>query len=300
MEENKFKCNECGKYYKSYQSLWNHKKRFHDQIMTNIGHNDIKKNDQNMTKNDQTNKLKKTENSTCEYCNKILSAYTHLRRHLKICKTKQNIIKQNEEIIKQQNEIIKQNNEIIKQNEEIINKTSSGLTTTNNNTTNNNTTNNNTNNGTINNNINIYNFGSEKILENLPKVEAVELLCLSGYDPVLRGLKITHFSKDNPEGHTIFINNIDDKNATIYDAKKGTTISEPIEISADIAIQNTIWDLEDLKEKHKEELNKKQINNIDNIVVKDYPPHITDKFKKMAYENKDMVKKTMEQIVASK
>ena len=300
MEENQFKCNECRKYYKSYQSLWNHKKKFHSIISPNIpilssnGENNIPI----LSSNIPTKiKIKKTDQTQCEYCNKVLSSYKNLHRHIQICKTKQEIIKENEELkLKTQ----QQEQRILNIEKKLENITNKMELTTNNNITNNNTTNNNTNNGTINNNINIFNFGSEKILENLPKVEAVELLRLPGYNPVLRGLKITHFSKDNPEGHTIFINNIDDKNATIYDAKKGTTISEPIEISSDTAIQNTIWDLEELKEKHKEELNDKQLNNIDNIVVKDYPPHITDKFKKMAYENKDMVKKTMEQIVASK
>ncbi len=302
MEENKFKCDVCRKYYKSYQSLWNHKKRFHSDISSNIpiispnGENNILI----LSSNIPTKiKIKKTEQTECEYCNKCLSSYKNLHRHMQKCKTKQNIIKENEELknkTKEQEQQIlnieKKLDNINNKMEEIINKTSTGLTTYNNS--------NNTNNGTINNNINIYNFGSEKILENLPKVEAVELLRLPGYNPVLSGLKITHFSKDNPEGHTIFVNNIDDKNAIIYDAKKGTTISEPIEVSADLAIQNTIWDLEELKEKHKEELNEKQLNNINNIIEDDYPPHITDKFKKMAYENKDMVKKTIKQVVASK
>jgi hypothetical protein len=297
MEENKFRCNECNKYYKSYQSLWNHKKKFHDQNMTNNGHNDIKIHDQNMTNNGHIKKPKKTDNNICEYCNKILSAYTHLRRHLKICKTKQNIIKQNEEIIKQQNEIIKQNNEIIKQNEEIINKTSTGLITTNNNTTNNNS--NNTNNGTINNtnnNINIFTFGLETIIENLPKEDAVELLCLKGYGPLLRALMITHFLKNNPEGHNFFINDINDKYAIIYDTKTGTTIKEPIDEACDTTIQHRLVDLEELKDKHKEELNETQLNNIDYIVDNDYPPHIIDKLIKMACKNKDIVKNTLSNI----
>jgi hypothetical protein len=295
MEENKFKCAVCKKYYKSYQSLWNHKKKFHDLKMTEYDHNTINLHDQTVTKNDPIKKIKKTDNSTCEYCNKILSAYTHLRRHLKICKIKQDVIKQNEEIIKQQNEIIKQNNEIIKQNEELINKTSTGLTTT----TNNNTTNN-TNNGTINNNnnINIFQFGLETIVENLPKDDAVKLLSLHGYKPLFEAIMRTHFSKDTPEGHNIFINNIDDKYATIYDKKKGKTLTEPIDEAADTVIQGGITDLETLVYKHKEELNEKQLNNIDYIIDNDYPPHITDKFKKMAYENKDMVKKTMEQVAS--
>ncbi len=300
MEENKFKCNECNKYYKSYQSLWNHKKKFHQQIPTIHQHNDEiipTNNPQNIHKQ----KIKKTDQTECIYCNKQFSCYNSMNRHMQKCKNKQNIIKENEELknkTKQQEQqilIIEQKlDNITNKMEEIINKSSSRLTITTNNNSNN------TNNGTINNNINIFHFGSETIVENLPIDEAVELLSLHGYNPLLKALKHTHFSKDNPEGHTIFINNIDDKNATTFDAKKRRTIDEPIESAADTAIQHRIFDLEELKEKYKEELNEKQLNNIDYIIDNDYPSHITDKFKKMAYENKDMVKKTMEQVLASK
>ena len=61
------------------------------------------------------------------------------------------------------------------------------LTTTNNNTTNN-ITNNNTNNGTINNttNINVFQFGLETVLENLPKYEAVDLLRMTGFKSLIK------------------------------------------------------------------------------------------------------------------
>jgi len=296
MEENKFKCNECNKYYKSYQSLWNHKKKFHSIITQNNTikpqHNSIQTQNNSFASYTPINKL------TCKYCSKIYSRIDNLNRHKKTCKLKEEIYNQNEEIIKQQNEIIKQNNEIIKQNEELINKTSIGLITTNNNTTNNNNNSNNTNNGTINNNnINIFQLGLETIVENLPKDEAVELLRLKGYGPLLRALMITHFLKDHPEGHNFFINDMNDKYATIYDTKTGKTINEPIEEACDTTIQNRLVDLEELKDKHKEELNETQLNNIDYIVDNDYPPHITDKLKKMACKNKDMVKKTIEKVI---
>ncbi len=290
MEENQFKCTECKKYYKSYQSLWNHKKRFHDQTMTNNGHNDKKNDDQSMTNNGHIKKLKKTDNSTCEYCNKILSAYTHLRRHLKICKTKQNIIKQNEEIIKQQNEIIKQNNEIIKQNEEIINKTT---------TTNNGTINNNTNNGTINNtnnNINIFHFGSENILENLPTKESIKLLKIKGYDLLIKAITLTHFSKENPSGHNIYMNNVNDKYAIVYDNKKGKTVLEPTNEALDFTMQQRINEIEVLKIKYKDELDETELNNLEYIIENDFPSDIVNKTKKLACKHKDMVKETIDNV----
>ena len=71
MEENKFKCNDCEKYYKSYQSLWNHKKKFHTQnipiISPNVENNipilspNIPTNDPQLPTNNISKKIKKTE-----------------------------------------------------------------------------------------------------------------------------------------------------------------------------------------------------------------------------------------------
>jgi hypothetical protein len=298
MEENKFKCSECKKYYKSYQSLWNHKKRIHDLKMTDYDHNSIKTHDQTMTENDPIKKIKKTDNSTCEYCNKILSAYTHLRRHLKICKTKQDIIKQNEAIIKQQNEIIKQNNEIIKQNEEIINKTSTALTTTNNNTMNNNT-----NNGTINNtnNINIFHYGTETIIDNLPDNEAIKLLKIGGFKALIEAFMLTHFSKNHPEGHNLLMNETTDKFVSVFDKKKGKMIVEPTEDALDHLLGQRRFELEELLYKHKDELNELELYNLNNVVdiQIDCPQHIIDKAKKIAVKYKEMVKQTIEKVIGN-
>jgi hypothetical protein len=307
MEENKFRCNECNKYYKSYQSLWNHKKKFHSIISSNIPNISptVENNIPILSSNIPTKiKIKKTKQTECEYCNKGLSSYKNLHRHMQKCKTKQNIIKENEELKnktkQQEQQILNIEQKLDNINnimEDIINKTSTGIITTNNNTTNNNS--NNTNNGTINNtnnNINIFTFGLETIIENLPKEDAVELLCLKGYGPLLRALMITHFLKNNPEGHNFFINDINDKYAIIYDTKTGTTIKEPIDEACDTTIQHRLVDLEELKDKHKEELNETQLNNIDYIVDNDYPPHIIDKLIKMACKNKDIVKNTLSNI----
>ena len=84
--ENKYKCYICVKFYKSYQSLWHHNNRFHNQNMTKK----VDIDDHNMTKkveidieHDQNMTIKKTENICCEYCNKKLSTYTHRKRHEK-------------------------------------------------------------------------------------------------------------------------------------------------------------------------------------------------------------------------
>ncbi len=110
MDENKFKCDVCKKYYKSYQSLWNHKKRFHTIITQN---NSIQP--QINSIQPQTNSIQPQDESppsyetvdklTCEYCSKIYSRMDNLNRHKKTCKLKDTLKKENEELkvkIKQQ------------------------------------------------------------------------------------------------------------------------------------------------------------------------------------------------------
>jgi hypothetical protein len=225
----------------------------------------------------------------------------NLNRHKKTCKLKEEIYNQNEEIIKQQNEIIKQNNELIKQNEELINKTSTGLITTNNNTTNNNNSNN-TNNGTINNNnINIFQFGTETILEKLPEKEAIQLLKIGGFKALIEAIIMTHFSKDHPEGHNIFMNNITDKYLSVYNKKKAKVMLEPVESAVDFTLGQRRFELEELLEQYKDELNEIELDNLKKVIdiYYDYPKHVIDKTKKLAVKNKDMVKQTIEQTIGN-
>jgi hypothetical protein len=70
-----FNCKLCNKKYASYQSFWNHNKKFHNDININQIHK-------------------------CENCNKVLASRQSKWRHLKICK------------IKKENDIIITNNNI--------------------------------------------------------------------------------------------------------------------------------------------------------------------------------------------
>lgn len=293
MDINKFKCNVCNKYYKSYQSLWNHKKKFHSILTQN---NLYLPEDNSISPHNNSNIIVESINKlTCKYCSKIYSRMDNLNRHKKKCKLKEEIYNQNEELIKQNNEIIKNQKELLKQNSELI---KTGITPT---TTNNNITNNNTNNGTINNttnNINVFKFGLETVLENLPKDEAVNLLRMTGFKSLVKSILLTYFSKRFPEGHILYMNNINDKHAVVYDKDKGKEILEPIDTAIDMAIQHRIVELDELKDKHKDELNEVQLNNINNIVDNEYPPHVCDKFKKMAVKHKGMVKDTLDKVVS--
>lgn len=290
MEENKFKCNECKKYYKSYQSLWHHKKRFHSKSPQNNSI-DLK----TSSIQPQNNSFMSLNKLLCEYCNKIYSRIDNLNRHKKKCKSKEILISQNDEIIKKQNEIIKQNSEIIKQNEALLKHTNS-INNTNN--TNNGTINNTSNiNNTITNNINIFRLGYETILENLPKEEILCLLRMEKYKPLLEAIKKTHFDKEHPEGHNWCNSNLRDNFVITYDKDMNKPIRENKEETIDYVLQQRINELEELGDKHKDDLTEEQMNNIDNIVKNDCPPYISEKVKIMAYQNKDMVMNTINKFI---
>ena len=72
-----FFCEKCEKFYKTYQSLYNHKK---------IYHSDIKE-------SEKVRKKEKNENNNeCEYCNKSYSTKYTLARHHETCKDRQLIV----------------------------------------------------------------------------------------------------------------------------------------------------------------------------------------------------------------
>ena len=127
MENKKYICKTCNKYYKSPQSMSNHKKKYHTNISPNITIISSKYNSDmppiipHISITTNINKIqKKTDNTICEYCNKKLSTYTHLRRHLKTCKMKNKKIDDYDKLLKE-NEEIKQNHDKIKKAFEDLN-----------------------------------------------------------------------------------------------------------------------------------------------------------------------------------
>ena len=126
-------CNICNKVYSSYQSLWIHNKKFHNNKSTESMHNSTK----SIHKVDIiTNKKYK-----CIHCNKEYTNKTSKYRHQKDCKITKELCEI--KIEKLQNKIEQLEKKV---NKKVIN---------------------NTNNGTIinNNNIIINKIGSENLLE---------------------------------------------------------------------------------------------------------------------------------------
>ena len=164
---------------------------------------------------------KKLTSLTCIYCKKKYSTKGSITRHVKNnCKVlkQQNLerkkifnrLKKLEEENKQLKKLEEENKQLKKENKQLLLK--QNIQITNNNTTNNGTINN----GTIN-NITIIAHGKEDISEiGLKKI----LLAVSkGYSTPLKLTEAIHFNPDHPEFHNVYIPNINNSYAMIYDGK---------------------------------------------------------------------------------
>ena len=216
-----FRCNICNKSYSGYQSLWIHNKKFHNIQVTSRQHT----NNIQVASSQHTNNIQVADTYikyVCKYCN---NEYTHKQskyRHEKTCQNKNNTnIKTENNNLKQEiTEIIKsQFTEILKLakihpktlqkiNNQLINNTN----------TNNSNNNNTTNNGTIINNT-FVKFGNENLAKILSKKDMLNIInknCLS----LEESIKTVHFNRHLPEYNNIFITNMRDSVAYIFDGHK--------------------------------------------------------------------------------
>ena len=288
MDENKFKCNTCNKYYKSYKSLWNHKKIYHiekptnDQQTPTLVDNLSTKNPQKPT-NDIKNKKKKLEITECIYCNKILSCYNSMNRHKQKCKLKDNN-KDETEMKKEIAELREMVAELIKNKSNITNN--NGTTNNNNGTTNNN-------NGTINNNyITIVPFGKEKFVEVITEKEHLFILKQNGNEVLYKCIEMKHFNDNLPQYHNYMRTNNRSDEAKIYDEKvKDFKLVNNNEIVDDV-ITNAEYDIDDMYNLHKTKINNKEKINIRRIVDDPYSPKVEKHINLMAYDNRNKVLET--------
>jgi len=213
MDIKKYTCNICTKEYKTYKSMWNHKNKYHKNNNINDQKMTIPEaeNDHLMTNNDHLLKNideMKEDNTICKYCNKKLSAYTHLRRHLKTCKKKDDIEKENENLKDKMLKMEKSLDELKKIMLSTMNKKykmhPKTLQKMINNTNSNNIINNNM---TINNNIQYVELGDEELHKVFTKREKLNILCGLG-SPIDKIIKHTHLNDDYPQFQTIIITNV--------------------------------------------------------------------------------------------
>ena len=90
-----YECNICKKDYSSYQSLWIHNKKFHNETISQLSTN----NNNIITNNNNTNQS--SSNYNCSYCNNTYVHYQSRWKHEQKCINRTNIIKENEKLKKE-------------------------------------------------------------------------------------------------------------------------------------------------------------------------------------------------------
>ena len=211
----------------------------------------------------------------CELCNNNFSSKSNLTRHIKgRCSVKNqaiiNKLTKEKESIENELELLKNNMANNSKSNIIINNITNNIT---------------------NNNINIVNFGRERI-EKLSK-EEIEQILNSGAGALTQHVKMIHLNERLPEYQNIYLSNLRGNTCLIYFNKKW--IAADIDDKIDDLITYGTEDIRDLLEKTDNEnkyirsQTKKLIDNIDDHdkkIILDQKKRI----KLALYNNKDIVK----------
>jgi hypothetical protein len=269
--DKKFICKTCNRYYKSYQSLWNHNKKFHsinNHNITNHNHTD----NQNITINNH-NKY------NCKYCNKQFNFNQNKWRHEKKCnKTlikKYNDLKEENELLKEEfkkeidnlkNQMLELMNKNCKMHPKTLQKINKQM-------------NNQLNNCNITNNINIVQLGNENILETLSQKEKLKILshCYGSFDKLIECI---HFNPKYPQFKNIAITNLKDDYAYKYDEKQNKFIACKKEELLEDLLDNRVIDLEEILDENIEKINNVKISKIKDLIDKLYDKELLYNTKK--------------------
>jgi hypothetical protein len=292
-----FRCNICNKNYSSQSSLCNHNKKFHKNKTTMVSINsqclvnDSKGfvNDSKGFVNDSKGFVNKNK---CTYCDKILSCKQSKSQHQKICKYK-NII--NNEHLNLKNEIneLKNTINILLQSNKIHPKTLQKINTQNNNTQNINNINNIQNNNV---HMSFVQFGNENLSELLSKKEMQQILSQIRLS-VEESIKIVHFNDKRPEYKNIFITNMKDNLAYIFNGNKFEVQSKD-DILSDL-LNNHLGNIEcfiddnNIQENYNNKNLFKFIREINGEDIKhdmpNYKKYKLDKIKQFIYNHSDKI-----------
>jgi hypothetical protein len=272
--ENKveFKCNICVKTYSSYKSLWNHNKNFHNNNVSIISPN-VSKSVNSVSKNtpNVSNTLSKV---ICKWCNKKYSSTQNRWKHEQKCKNKENNkdkIKQLEATI---NELKAQVQSILNEKGKIHHKTLQKI---------NNQLTNNINNGNIMNNTYVK-FGDldyERILNS----KQVKNILHKQFKCLEESIKQVHFNEQLPEYNNVFITNMKDDIAYVFNGKQFISVrkNEMLNELIDVHVNEINLSLE----KNKNKINEYYVNKIEEFLNKlnDDSTKFTDHNNNRTYNN---------------
>lgn len=274
--ENKFKefeCKICKKYYQSYQSIWNHNKKFHNNIYKSDCKDRSKSKSKHKLQNIDKNEIK------CFYCDKTYKHRQSKWKHEKTCEKKESFIhkklkQENLELKQQINDLLSKssdnnqitellpksvNNQIKKVDGDINTKEMNG----NHNTNNNNEIkgdHNTMNSVNITNNFNSDNlsFITPQFFKNLLK----ETLFEQDFHKVIpKVIEEVKFNLEHKENHNVKLNNSKSKKGEIFINDKWQTVNDVDLI--DYLTKRGYQIYEDLSTIHKEQIVKRYIETND-------------------------------------
>ncbi|VBB18937.1 hypothetical protein YASMINEVIRUS_1469 [Yasminevirus sp. GU-2018] len=161
----------------------------------------------------------------CKYCNKTFTMETNMYRHMRsACRVKKEEDAKKDEIYERLLKVEEDNKRINEENKKLkqkVNTMEKKMKVTKRIT--NNTNNGTINNGTINNTLNqivVVGYGHED-LSKLGKSELLKIL-QNGYHSTIKLTEAVHFNPKYPEYHNVYISNMKDKYAMMYDGAKWT------------------------------------------------------------------------------
>jgi hypothetical protein len=258
---------------------------------------------QNHSKLVKNNKIVILDSISCCYCLKSFTRVDALIRHKNnYCKMikeskedKENIY---QELIKQMNDIKEQNKELREELKKIQNKTNSNNTKMKMNSDNIITTNN------IQNNIKLCAFGKEDLSHITDEV--YKKIFVKGFHSVLEFINKVHFDEKKPEHCNVYISNIRDKYAMIYDGNdwilknQDNVLSYLLELKKDNLIDKFDGLLEKLSDrtinKFKRFLDKEDDDEVINSIKQDIKLLLYNK-KKIPLKLKRVLDNDVKQIV---
>jgi hypothetical protein len=292
-----YNCDICKKKYKSYKSLWNHNKQFHNNNVI-IG-NQIETNAETTGNQNKKNLL------VCKFCKKEFNHRNNRWRHEKSCKdtNKQNIEIQLQ-LSQKENEILKLKLKIEKSNKmhpksfkKLNNMLINNALMNSNNINSNNSVN----------NYNILSLGNENIPEVLSlidkkKIMNAKYLCLE------KMVEIAHCGNYN-QFKNIVITNLKDNIAYRFDQTKGYFLTTTKNDVLNDIINNRITDIEEIydelsttnkiNEETKNLITKflekiqnedaKFVDENENITYDNYKSYKSDKIKILIYNNNQKI-----------
>jgi len=253
-------CKYCNKEYKSYSSRSNHIRIYHSNEKLSNSSNPSSMLKFSSSKSSISLSNEKSSILTCSNCNKSFSRSDNLKRHLNSCKKIESSIKDlltENEILKQhlkkQEELMNQLMESINKNAKIHPKTLQKINKQLINSNNNNTIINNT-------YVKFGNLSYDGILSDKEQREILRKQYLS----LEESIKKIHFNKDLPEYNNVFITNMKDDIAYVFNGKQFISVRKNDMLNQ--LIDMHVDEINISFEKNKGKLNEKQIERLEKFL----------------------------------